>query len=74
MTKKIIYIYFFLLYFSASAQKVTIVDLNNNPVTNAAIFNAKKSIYVLSDLNGVVNLSRFKENELELINLRKKKV
>ena len=64
MTKRIIYICFFLLYLSVDAQKVTIVDLNNNPVANAAVFNGKKTIYVLSDLEGVVNLSRFKENEL----------
>ena len=64
MKKRIIYICFFLLYFSVDAQKITIVDLNNNPVANAAVFNEKKTIYVLSDLDGVVNLSRFKEKEL----------
>ena len=64
MTKRIVYVCFFLLYFSVDAQKVTIVDLNNNPVANAAMFNGKKTIYVLSDLDGIVNLSRFKEDEL----------
>ena len=46
MKKRMIYICFFLLYISVDAQKVTIVDLNNNPVTNAAVFNGKKTIYV----------------------------
>ena len=64
MTKRIIYICFFLLFLSVDAQKVTIVDLNNNPIPNAAVFNGKKTIHVLSGLDGVVNLSRFKENEL----------
>ena len=44
-------------------QEIIIVDNNNNPIHNAAVFNKDKSIHVLSDINGVVNLTRFSNNE-----------
>ncbi len=63
MIKKVVFVYIFLISTSLFSQEIIIVDTNNNPIKNATIFNQEKSIYVLSDLNGVVNLTRFSKNE-----------
>jgi len=63
MTKNYFFICVFLMSFSAFCQKIVIVDENNNAINNAAVFNEDKSIHVLSDFNGIVNLSRFLNNE-----------
>ena len=64
MIKNLVFIFIFLITNSVFCQEIIIVDENNNPVSNAAVFNKDKSITALSDLNGVVNLSRFSSNEL----------
>ncbi len=63
MIKKVVFIFFFFLCNSLFSQEVIIVDENNNPINNAAVFNKEKSIHVLSDLNGIINLTRFSNNE-----------
>lgn len=63
MIKKFLLIYIFLFANQIFSQEIIIVDVNNNPINNAAIFNKEKSIHVLSDLNGVVNITRFSNDE-----------
>ncbi len=63
MIKKVVFIYLFLISSSLFSQEIIIVDANNNPIKNAAIFNHEKSIHVLSNLSGAVNLTRFSKNE-----------
>ena len=63
MIKKFFLWFFFIFSNLVLSQEVIIVDINNNPINNAAIFNKEKSIHVLSDLNGIVNLTRFSNNE-----------
>ncbi len=63
MIKKVVFIYLFLICSPLFSQEIIIVDANNNPIKNAAIFNHEKSIHVLSDLSGSVNLTRFSKNE-----------
>jgi len=63
MIKKAFFICFFIIVNTIMGQEIIIVDDNNNPINNAAVFNEEKSIHVLSDINGVVNLSRFSDNE-----------
>lgn len=46
------------------AQEVLILDENNNPIPNVALFNENQKISALSNINGEVNISRFKNNEL----------
>ena len=46
------------------SQEIIILDANNNPVNNAAVFNSKKTISAISNLDGLVNLNRFLNNEL----------
>ena len=47
-----------------SGQEVLILDENNNPIPNVALFNEKKTISTLSSISGEANISRFKNNEL----------
>ena len=63
MIKRFLYIFFLITTNFLFGQEVIIIDNNNNPIHNAAVFNEDKSIYVLSDINGVVNLTRFSNNE-----------
>ena len=63
MIKRFIYIYILFITNVLFSQEIIIVDNNNNPIHNAAVFNKDKSIHVLSDINGVVNLNRFSNNE-----------
>ena len=63
MIKRFIYIFFLFTTHVLLGQEIIIVDNNNNPIHNAAVFNKDKSIHVLSDINGVVNLTRFSNNE-----------
>jgi len=63
MIRKIILIYFFIVTNSLFSQEIIIVDKNNNPISNAAVFNKGKTIHMLSDLNGIVNLTRFSDND-----------
>ena len=63
MIKKFFLCCCFLISNLLIGQEIIIVDKNNNPINNAAIFNKEKSIHVLSDLNGIVNLTRFSSNE-----------
>ena len=63
MIKKVFFCCFFLISNLLIGQEIIIIDKNNNPINNAAIFNKEKSIHVLSDLNGIVNLTRFSSNE-----------
>ncbi len=63
MIKKTFFIFFFIVVSTLTGQEIIIVDDNNNPINNAAVFNEEKSIHVLSNINGIVNLSRFSDNE-----------
>ena len=45
-------------------QQVTIVDKNNDPIPNVAIFNTPKSISTVSDLQGIADLSSFATVEI----------
>ena len=63
MIKKVFLCCCFFISSLLIGQEIIIVDKNNNPINNAAIFNKEKSIHVLSDLNGIVNLTRFSSNE-----------
>ncbi|MAQ47462.1 MAG: hypothetical protein CMD27_01095 [Flavobacteriales bacterium] len=45
-------------------QEVLILDETNNPISNVAVFNSKKTKSALSNSEGFVNLSRFKKNEI----------
>ena len=63
MIKKVFFCCCFLISNLLIGQEIIIIDKNNNPINNAAIFNKEKSIHVLSDLNGIVNLTRFSSNE-----------
>ena len=69
MIKGFIYILFLFTTNVLFCQKIIIVDNNNNPIHNAAVFNKDKSIHVLSDINGVVNLTRFSNNEKLFFNI-----
>ena len=53
-----------LLFNFAMGQEVLIIDDNNNPIPNVFLFNESKSISVLSNISGEVNISRFNLNEL----------
>ena len=63
MIKKVFFCCCFLISNLLIGQEIIIIDKNKNPINNAAIFNKEKSIHVLSDLNGIVNLTRFSSNE-----------
>ena len=63
MIRIFIFIFIFLTTNTLVSQEIIIVDVNNNPINNAAVFNKEKSIHVLSDLNGIVNITRFSNNE-----------
>ncbi len=45
-------------------QEVLILAEENNPISNVAVFNFQKTKSTLSSSEGFVNLSRFKKNEL----------
>ena len=44
-------------------QEVLILDEENNPISNVAVFNSQKTKSILSNSEGFVNLSRFTKNE-----------
>jgi len=55
----ILIIYIFTSFFSTYAQKVLVIDDQNNPIGNVAVFNKTKTKSTLSNNHGYVNLSRF---------------
>ena len=46
------------------SQEVLILDDNNNPIPNVALFNQQKTISALSNINGEANISRFENSDL----------
>jgi len=46
------------------SQQVLILDENNNPIPNVALYNEAKTISALSNVSGEVNISRFDDNDL----------
>ena len=61
---KWIFCFFLFVIGFTSSQEVLILDENNNPIPNVALFNENRTISTLSNIGGEVNISRFKNNEL----------
>jgi outer membrane receptor protein involved in Fe transport len=58
--KQIYSLVFFLLTLSVQAQKITILDADTHqPIANVAVFNEDKSKRVISNQNGIVDISSF---------------
>tara|TARA_Y100000589_G_scaffold70891_2_gene63191 strand:+ start:528 stop:2996 length:2469 start_codon:yes stop_codon:yes gene_type:complete len=58
-----IFIFWSLICICGFSQEVIILDSEQNPISNVAVFNASKTKSALSDNHGIINLSRFLENE-----------
>ena len=54
----------FLTCLNFFGQEVLILDEENNPISNVAVFNSEKTKSILSNYEGFVNLSRFKKREI----------
>ena len=53
----------FILIQDAFGQEMIIVDEKNNPIVNVSAFNVSKTKSILSNNNGVINLSRFLDSD-----------
>ena len=62
---RLLFFFIFLLSvsFKLTGQELIIVDHNLNPIPGVAVFNVKKNTSVLSNSDGVINLSRFNKND-----------
>ena len=61
---KVVYILFFLIFTTVSAQEVEILDYySKEAIVNVAVFNNDKSKTALSDLDGKCDISHFDTNE-----------
>ena len=49
----------FILIQDAFGQEIIIVDEQNNPIINVSAFNVSKTKSILSNNDGIINLSRF---------------
>lgn len=60
----VVFIFFFLVFTTVSAQEIQILDYDTNEaIVNVAVFNSDKSKTALSDLNGKCDISSFDINE-----------
>ena len=66
-------VFFFCLLFvglSSFCQEILVVDSENNPINNVSAFNQSKTKSVLSNNDGIINLSRFLPDEVIFFNTR----
>ncbi|MHA7942622.1 TonB-dependent receptor plug domain-containing protein [Formosa sp. 3Alg 14/1] len=65
MNLKLLFAFFFLISLSSISQNITVLNSQTNEsISGVAIYNADKSQSEISDLNGVVSLDKFKDNEI----------
>ena len=63
--KRFLLLVIYLTVYTSVAQSITILDIDSKfPIVNVAVFNEDKSKRVVSDKNGVVNISDFAVNDI----------
>ncbi len=61
---KIVLLLFFIFFNTVTAQEIRVLDYSSKePIVNVAVYNYDKSKAVLSDLDGVCDISDFRKNE-----------
>lgn len=64
MRSKLLVIFFF-IFSVASAQEITVLDENTGePVVNAALYNKDRSVTAVTDIRGMVDISKFTDTEV----------
>ncbi|CDF81057.1 TonB-dependent receptor [Formosa agariphila KMM 3901] len=65
MNSKLLFGFFFLISFSILAQNITVLNnQNEEPIPGVVVYNADKSQSEISDINGIVSIQRFSDNEI----------
>ncbi|HHC79561.1 MAG TPA: hypothetical protein ENK46_06750, partial [Flavobacteriia bacterium] len=63
--KRILLLVIYLTSYTSMAQSITILDADSKfPISNVVVFNEDKSKKVISDKNGIANISDFAENDI----------